>query len=101
MREYGIATACQWISNSPKVAATHYDISIDIDVDYRRAAGLEDDSKTQQKAQKTVTERPCRRATSDTRGPEKPLKNNASDNFRPSGTKRAKGVSWAIQDSNL
>ena len=66
MREYGLATACKWIGNSPRVAAIHYDMSIDIDADYRRAAGRKDVSKAQEKAQETASAEPCRRETAAT-----------------------------------
>lgn len=40
MREYDLATVCRWIGNSPAVAAKHYATSVDLDADFRRAAGL-------------------------------------------------------------
>jgi hypothetical protein len=57
MREYDLTTACKWIGNSPAVGAKHYAMSIDLNADYRRAAGPE---KAQQKAQQSA-------ATSDDR----------------------------------
>ena len=39
MREYDLATVCKWIGNSPAIAARHYATSIDLDADFRRAAG--------------------------------------------------------------
>jgi hypothetical protein len=43
-------TVCHWISNSPEVAARHYAVSVDLDSDFKRAAGLLD------KAQQTAVE---------------------------------------------
>lgn len=34
-----LATVCKWIDNSPAVAAKHYATSVDLDGDFRRAAG--------------------------------------------------------------
>ena len=39
MREFDLATACKWIGNSPKVAAQHYAMSMDLGSDFAKAAG--------------------------------------------------------------
>jgi len=52
MREYDLATVCKWIGNSPEIAARHYATSIDLDADFRRAAGLP--PQAQQKAQQSA-----------------------------------------------
>jgi integrase len=41
MREYDLKTVCGWIGNSPEVAAKHYAMSVDLDADFRRAAGVQ------------------------------------------------------------
>ena len=41
MRSYDLATVCRWIGNSPEVAAKHYAVSVDLNADFRIAAGLE------------------------------------------------------------
>lgn len=40
MADYGLSTACQWLGNSPVVAARHYAVSTDLSGDFRRAAGI-------------------------------------------------------------
>ena len=52
MREYDLATVCKWIGNSPEIAARHYATSVDLDADFRKAAGL--DGKAQQNAQQSA-----------------------------------------------
>ena len=37
MRAYDLATACQWIGNSPKIAAEHYLMAVEPDADFHRA----------------------------------------------------------------
>ncbi len=60
MREYDLATVCKWIGNSPAIAAKHYMASIDIDTDFRRAAGADGaepatiEPEAQQKAQQSL-----------------------------------------------
>jgi len=54
MREYDLATVAKWIGNSPEVAARHYATSVDLDGDFRRAAGL--GAQAQQKAQQSAAE---------------------------------------------
>ncbi len=39
MRQYDLATVCRWIGNSPTIAAQHYATSIDLNSDFKRAAG--------------------------------------------------------------
>ena len=59
MREYDLATVCKWIGNSPAVAAKHYAVSVDLDDDFRRAAGIPE--QAQQKAQQSAVSSPCQR----------------------------------------
>ncbi len=56
MREYGLATACKWIGNSPAVAARHYAMSVDLDADFRRATGLQDSSSAVAKEAEAIRE---------------------------------------------
>jgi hypothetical protein len=37
MRDYGLATGCKWIGNSPAVAAKHYAMSLDLNADIESA----------------------------------------------------------------
>lgn len=41
MREFDLATVCRWIGNSPGVAAQHYAVSVDLNADFARAAGID------------------------------------------------------------
>ncbi len=45
MRSYDLRTVCAWIGNSPEVAARHYATSVDLNADFRRAAGLNGDGE--------------------------------------------------------
>ena len=54
MREYDLKTVCSWIGNSPEVAARHYATSVDLNADFRRAAGL--DVEAQEKAQRKAAD---------------------------------------------
>ena len=63
MREYDLATAAKWIGNSPEIAARHYATSVDLDSDFRRAAGL--GTEAQQKAQQSASVGNRPRATAD------------------------------------
>lgn len=102
IREVGIATACNWIGNSPAVAAKHYDMIVNHNADFRRAAGLDEAQQkaqqiTQQTPPDTVGQNETRQATTG----RKPLKNNASDTSCLEVAESVGGVSWAIQDLNL
>ena len=45
-----LAKVCRWIGNSPAIAAKHYAVSVDLDADFKRAAGTEAQQKAQQSA---------------------------------------------------
>lgn len=104
MREYDLATVCRWIGNSPAVAAQHYATSIDLDADFRRAAGLEP-AEAQQKAQQKAQQ--PRSAGSFQDEPEEPAEcsnpseNGASGAPCPVMAISDKDIGWAAQDSNL
>lgn len=65
LREYDLPTVCKWMGHSPAVAARHYATSIDLDADFRRAAGLDADDKAQQKAQQNAQEQGVDKATQE------------------------------------
>lgn len=98
LRQYDLATVCRWIGNSPAVAAKHYATSVDLDADFRRAAGLDDEA--QQKAQQSAS------ANGDIDGQPLPSdeKERGFDAIGKGCQPVANGVSegeWAVQDSNL
>jgi transposase len=99
MREYDLATVCRWIGNSPAVAAKHYATSIDLDADFRRAAGLP--SEAQQKAQQSASadggQGETREQAEHTETPEK----QGSDTLCHSHASAVEAKGWALQDSNL
>ena len=70
MREYNLSTVCRWIGNSPGVAAKHYATSIDLDADFRRAAG----AGAQQNAQQSTAISGNQRVSSETDESENTLK---------------------------
>ncbi len=61
MRQYDLATVCKWLGNSPAVAAKHYAVSVDLDGDFRRAAGIPETgaAEAQQKAQQSAAISDC------------------------------------------
>ena len=100
MREYDLATVCRWIGNSPAVAARHYATSVDLDADFRRAAGL-GAAEAQQKAQQSASadgehdmlgETPYHADTPEKQG---------SDTLCHSHASAGETSEWAQQDSNL
>ncbi len=99
LRQYDLATVCRWIGNSPAVAARHYATSVDLDADFRRAAGL--DTEAQQKAQQSPSVRRERgvstRTTPHTRNP----RGGSAGNDCHESTVAGKGGEYARQDSNL
>jgi integrase len=103
MREYDLTTVCKWIGNSPAVAATHYATSIDLDGDFRRAAGL--GGQAQQKEQQTAQlhadsdKSQARTSNEDTR--EVHVKNRGKVNSEHAWPIADKDIRWALQDSNL
>jgi hypothetical protein len=55
MNEYGLATGCKWIGNSPAVAARHYAMPIHLDADFKRASGkISTTKQAQQNAQQSA-----------------------------------------------
>ncbi|HEX2973838.1 MAG TPA: hypothetical protein VHP11_16010, partial [Tepidisphaeraceae bacterium] len=99
LREYDFATVCKWMGNSPAVAARHYATSVDLDGDFRRAAGLVD--QAQQKAQQSAAGKPCQGKTStggeNTQTPAEPGFVTCSQVPATTGVTGE----WARQDSNL
>jgi hypothetical protein len=104
MREYDLATVCRWIGNSPAVAARHYATSVDLDADFRRAAGfapVEPQQDAQQKAQQSASvddDQPLSGETPDRR---KRREKRAFDTCGHVCASAARTNHWAIQDSNL
>lgn len=115
MREYDLATVCKWIGNSPAVAAKHYAMSVDLDGDFKRAAGLVAEAaepapeKSQRKSQREgqeksqmTAERSERQETTD--GAEVAENAEKTGDLDACGEVLAcgdKSDGWAIQDSNL
>jgi len=104
MREYDLATVCRWIGNSPAVAARHYATSVDLDSDFRRAAGLAPAPaavEAQQKAQQSAAEQGCQQETAVRPDFAQPLGDAGLVNSRQSLSFAGKSGEWALQDSNL
>ncbi len=104
MREYDLATVCRWIGNSPAVAAKHYATSVDLDADFRRAAGLDAGTaqhQAQQKAQQSAAEGDEQQRTAKTVGSAEPQENRGFVACGPSSASADKSGGWALQDSNL
>ncbi|MEE8170067.1 MAG: site-specific integrase [Phycisphaerae bacterium] len=99
MREYDLSTVCKWIGNSPAVAAKHYAMSIDLDSDFRRAAGLP--AKAQQNAQQTAAGVERQAMTEGKPKSEIPQRSRGFDARGASASNADKAGSWALQDSNL
>ena len=105
MREYDLATVCKWIGNSPAVAAKHYAMSVDLDADFRRAAGCQDGAagavQAQQKAQQSAASSDGQGVT-DGGSPNEnaPESRGEDERCQPTATADKTGA-WAIQDSNL
>lgn len=95
MREYDLSTVCRWIGNSPTVAARHYATSVDLDADFRRAAGMEP-GEAQQKAQQTAIAHTKQEETSGTRPTAEDTENTP---WQPLA-QADKEVLWAARDSN-
>jgi len=96
MREYDLATVCRWIGNSPAVAARHYATSIDLDADFKRAAG-----KEYQKAYQTPHADPIQ-AASDCADPSAERSETAGFDADCGGMAEVgEGNQWALQDLNL
>jgi hypothetical protein len=104
MREYDLATVCKWIGNSPAVAAKHYAMSVDLDADFRRAAGCQDGTpgavQAQQNAQQTVATSDDQQLTDEGETNKKAPETGASDECCQTSATADKSEAWAIQDSN-
>lgn len=104
MREYDLATVCRWIGNSPAIAARHYATSIDLDSDFRRAAGLDPEGKAQQKAQQKAQEQLTAKAmqeqTSEGVENEKALETQGIGESWRDRSNHAEMGEWAILDLN-
>ncbi|HEY7088291.1 MAG TPA: tyrosine-type recombinase/integrase [Tepidisphaeraceae bacterium] len=87
MREYDLATVCKWIGNSPAVAAKHYATSVDLNADFKRAAGV-----VQNPAHRTAPPEPAESCEPVTDGEKRP----AGAEHAPTGS-----GGWAVQGSNL
>lgn len=106
MRDYDLATVCKWIGNSPAVAAKHYAMSVDLDADFRRAAGKNVDTTNtaapaQQNAQQSAAAMNSQEKNSTGSINDKAPENRGFvDPCLTSASADATG-GWAIQDSNL
>lgn len=93
MREYDLATVCRWIGNSPTIVR-HYATSVDLNADFRKAAGLDagQDSTRKQAAQNPT------RAMSELMGT---ASHETQKPWICEGMRYGAINIWAIQDSNL
>lgn len=104
MREFDLATVCRWIGNSPAVAARHYATSIDLDADFRRAAGLEaprPSGQAQQNAQQSASADDGRGMSGETENVQNHRENGCEDVSGQSLANAVNSGAWALQDSNL
>ncbi len=102
MREYDLATVCKWIGNSPAVAATHYATSVDLNADFKRAAGIDakPPRQAQQNAQQSASgdgEQRMSRKTSDGEKHQETREEVACSQSLASGDESDR---WAVLDSN-
>ncbi|MCL2648891.1 MAG: site-specific integrase [Phycisphaerales bacterium] len=99
MKDYDLKTVCQWIGNSPEIAARHYAMSQDLDADFQRATGRT--NKAQQKAQQTAAGRACHDVTSPSVDVPETTENKAkvANSQRMSISDNEAG--WAMRDSNI
>lgn len=101
MREYDLATVCKWIGNSPAVAAKHYATSVDLDSDFRRAAGL---GPAQYRAQQSVRvsgDSSCQDETTNNSANEKSPENSGDGDSSRELSNAGKAGGWAIQAPNV
>ena len=102
MRSYDLATVCAWVGNSPTVAANHYATAIDLDADFRRAAGLDKlDGEAHQKAQVAATASDDPPMTGVEQPGAQPSQAAMVGNARQPNSFSHKSLDWAQQDSNL
>lgn len=99
MREYDLATVCKWIGNSPAVAAKHYATSMDLNADFRRAAGIPE--QAQQKAQQSPEGSDAQGMTSTPDTNKKTPENRGFVVACHTSAIADKEGAWAIQGSNL
>lgn len=105
MRSYDLATVCRWLGNSPVVAARHYATSVDLDADFRRAAGLdspvnEAHGKAQGKAHGSTPEQGGQGGIADTPLDAQPLAASLVIPPVHSCSYVDIGQNWALLDSN-
>ena len=103
LRGYDIATVCQWIGNSPEVAARHYASSTDLNADFRRATGRSFDTgpQAQQKAQQSADSSRSQGVTEGLGGLHETAENKPKVARGRSVPQRGTNDLWAQQDSNL
>jgi integrase len=102
MREYDLATVCKWIGNSPAVAAKHYAMSMDLNDDFKRAAGkIRSPKRAQQNAQQSAVSSDSQGLTSDSPEKAQPLGHDELVNDSQSPANADAREEWAIQGSNL
>ena len=99
MREYDLATVCKWIGNSPAIAARHYATSIDLNADFRRAAGMDGD-EAQQKAQQSASVRRKQRESAATRSDAQVHDTSRVGKRKQQPATAGTGDKWAAPDSN-
>ena len=103
MREYDLATVCKWIGNSPAIAARHYATSVDLDSDFRRAAGLgsnEAQQKAQQNAQQSASVGDELPLTDEPLETQNTLENKGNVNHSQLCASGSIMKDWALLDSN-
>ncbi len=99
MQEYGLATVCKWIGNSPAVAAKHYAVSVDLDGDFRRASAV-DESGAVKSAAVNHGEGVRAIVSGETKNAETPVKRGSGE-LCHAGADADNTDQWAIQDLNL
>lgn len=104
MREYDLTTVCKWIGNSPAVAAKHYAMSMDLDGDFRRAAGAEGGAvkctgQAQRNAQQSAAGDDCPELTGEPQVVED-KENPQLVNCGQSDVSAVQTGGWAIQAAN-
>jgi integrase len=97
LREFDLATVCKWLGNSPVVMARHYATSVDLDGDFRRAAGLDE---AQRNAQCALPDVPRHGKTEDRPPNAQASESQGDDALCPEMSIPDKDVDWAILGSN-
>ncbi len=103
MRDYDLATVCKWIGHSPAVAAKHYAVSVDLNGDFRRAAGIAEPGavEAQRNAQQSAAVSNCQQMSEDGADNEKAPENRGFDVSCHVPAKPDFAAGWALQGSNL